>query len=228
MDTIFPWRCVVCSLECSRPGICAPCKAALPWNTRACHSCGLPLAEDDDPHCGACLVKPPVYDSVICPLLFRFPVNRLVHRFKFKRDLAAGSVLGWLMRDKLMDAGSQLPDLLVPVPMHRFRLISRGLNPAFELARQLGKMLDIPAAVHDLQRIRHTPAQSGLDAASRRKNLKGAFRWRGSDLPGIHVALVDDVMTTGTTVAECTQVLRRGGAGKVTVWTIARAVMGSE
>ncbi len=225
---MLPWHCVVCSLGCEKPGICEPCKAGLPWNSNACNSCGLPLAEEGDPQCGACLVRPPVYDSVVCPLLFQFPVNRLVHRFKFKRDLAAGSVLGCMVIEKLLLANSPetepAPDLLVPVPMHRFRLISRGLNPAWELARQLGKALNIPVAVHDLQRIRHTPAQSGLDGASRRKNLKGAFRWRGSGLSGNHIALVDDVMTTGTTVAECTRVLRRGGAGKVTVWTIARAV----
>ena len=223
-DTILPWRCVVCGLECSRPGICEPCKASLPWNSCACGQCGLPLATEGDPRCGACLVKPPVYDSVVCPLLFRFPVNRLIHQFKFNRKLVAGSVLGAVVTDKLLNHATSNPDLLIPVPMHRYRLISRGLNPAYELARQFGKSLGLPLAVHDLQRARHTPAQSGLDAIGRRKNLKGAFRWHGADLKGKNVTLVDDVMTTGSTLAECSRVLKRAGAAQVTAWTLARAV----
>jgi len=224
LDAILPWRCVVCSLSCSRPGICASCKSTMPWNSPACIQCGLPLANEHDQRCGACLGCSPACDFVVSPLLFEFPVNRLVHRFKFKRDLASGSVLACLMLEKLRLADSGSPDLVIPVPMHRWRLMCRGLNPAFVLARQLGRSLHIPVAVHDLQRHRHTRTQTGLDAARRRRNLKGAFRWSGRTLKNRSVVLVDDVMTTGSTITECSRVLRRAGARRVSAWTIARAV----
>jgi len=223
-DTVLPWRCVVCGMACGRPGICVPCKKGLPWNIRACTLCGLPLSTDVDSHCGACLRKSPVFDAVMSPLLFKFPVNRLVHQFKFNRDLAAGSVFGSILAEYLADSTAPRPTLLVPVPMHRFRLISRCLNPAYELARQLGHQLDIPVSVHGLQRHRHTRTQTGLDAKSRRRNLKGAFRWRGVGLKHKRIALVDDVMTTGSTMAACTRELKRCGAQNVVAWTVARAV----
>jgi len=130
------------------------------------------MTSADDPLCGACLVRPPVFDSTFSPLLFKFPIDRLIHRFKFQRDLASGAVLGRLLARKLSLLEQSMPDLLLAVPMHRFRLLHRGFNQSFEIARQLGNLLDVPVAIHELQRLRHTPAQSGLDANCRRKNLK--------------------------------------------------------
>lgn len=224
LNAFLPWRCVVCFLESEDSGICRHCKAALPWNRHACEGCGLPLPDEENPHCGACLIRLPVYQSVVSPLIFRFPVNHLVHKFKFQGDLASGRVLAELLAGQIIDDGVQIPDLLVPVPMHRWRLLRRGLNPAFELARHIGSTFKIPLAIHDLRRTRNTPAQSGLDAEHRRKNLKGAFRWRGDQLNGKHVALVDDVITTGTTISECSRVLLQTGAASVTAWAPARAI----
>ena len=199
------------------------CRRHLPWNPHACRQCGLPLP--DAPHllCGACLARPPRFDATVAPLLFRFPVNRLVHRFKFQRDLACGRVLAQLLSTQLAANGAPFPAVAVPVPMHRLRLAARGLNPAFEIARRCSRDLAMPLAAHALQRHRRTRQQTGLDAAHRRRNLRGAFRWRGPCLSGLHVALVDDVMTTGSTVTECTRVLKRAGAAQVSVWVLARA-----
>ena len=224
IDAILPWRCVVCGLSCTGPGICSPCKAALPWNDKACLQCSLPLHNVDDQRCGACIIKPPVFETTVSPLLFKFPVDRLIHKFKFQRDLTAGAVLGSILAENLALKELPLPDLVIPVPMHRFRLLHRGFNQSFELAQQLGKTLDVPIAICELQRHRHTSAQTGLDAKSRRKNLKGAFHWRGKTLNGMKLALVDDVMTTGSTIAECSRVLKRSGAREVAAWTLARAV----
>jgi ComF family protein len=224
LDLLFPWHCVVCGLSCESRGICNPCMSRLPWNSHACEACGLPLAHIADQFCGACLKTPPVWDTVFCPLQFKFPVDRLIQRFKYHRDLAAGAVLGRMLIEKLQAAQISHPDLLIPVPMHRFRLIHRGYNQSFELARQAGKRLGVQLAVHDLRRHRHTPAQSGLDAISRRKNLKGAFRWHGGDLTGKKVVLVDDVITTGSTIAECSRVLKRANVQSVAIWALARAI----
>lgn len=223
LDSLFPRRCLVCRLSSDEGGICSICRAALPWNFPACGRCALPLPGSENPVCGACITRPPVFDAVASPLLFRFPVNRLVHRFKFGRDLASGAALGDILCAELKKPALPMPGLVVPVPMHRIRLAARGLNPAYELARQVSRALGLPLAVHELRRRRHTPAQSGLDAKSRRKNLRGAFHWRGRDIRGMHIALVDDVMTTGSTIAECTRVLKRAGVRSVSAWTVARA-----
>jgi ComF family protein len=103
-------------------------------------------------------------------------------------------------------------------------MASRGFNQAYELATYASRVLDIPLHASELRRQRSTLAQSGLSRKQRRKNLKGAFSWHGSRKPGRHVALIDDVMTTGTTVTECAKVLKRAGAKRVDVWVAARAL----
>ena len=224
IDALLPWRCVACGLPCPGVGICLSCKAAFPWNDKACSACALPLPPSEDLRCGACLRKPPILDEVLCPLLFKFPVDRLVHKFKYQCQLTSGAVLGRMLIERSQIEAWPGSDLLLAVPMHRFRFLQRGFNQSFELARQIGKAKGIPVAVNDLQRHRYTAAQSGLDAKSRRINLNGAFRWRGKPLHGLNVALVDDVMTTGSTLNECAKVLKRAGAQKVSAWVVARAV----
>ncbi len=144
--------------------------------------------------------------------------------FKFKRQLAAGRVLSHLICEHVTIGKLTHPDTLIPVPLHNMRMLSRGFNQAYELSAYAGKVLDIPMHAGALRRIRKTQAQSGLSRKQRRKNLKGAFYWHGSVKPGRHVALIDDVMTTGTTVSECAKVLKRAGAKRVDVWVAARAV----
>jgi ComF family protein len=157
---------------------------------------------------------------VISPLLYRFPVDRLVQRFKFNRHLPAGRLLALLM---LRVVNNQSADLLVPVPLHWKRLFQRGYNQAVELALPISRETRIPLLTNGLCRRRETKAQSGLDARARRKNLGGAFRWRHRKPPPPHVVLIDDVMTTGATATECTKVLLNAGAVRVDIWTAARA-----
>jgi len=160
----------------------------------------------------------------MCPLRYEFPADRLVQAFKFKRQLAAGRILSHLMCEQVIGRGIPHPDALIPVPLHSFRMIKRGFNQAYELGNYLGRILDIPLLGSSLRRNRNTKAQSGLSRKQRRKNVRGAFYWRGRTLPGKHIALVDDVMTTGTTMAECTRVLKKAGARRVDVWLAARAI----
>ncbi len=114
--------------------------------------------------------------------------------------------------------------MLVPVPLHRFRLIKRGFNQACELGMFIGSHLGIEVQMGSLRRNRHTRAQSGLSRKQRNKNVRGAFYWKSLQRPPPHIALVDDVMTTGTTVMECARVLKKAGAKRVDVWVAARAV----
>ena len=116
------------------------------------------------------------------------------------------------------------PDVLIPVPLHNFRMLKRGFNQAGELAAYAGKVIDIPVLTSALRRRRNTKAQSGLSRKQRRKNVRGAFYWHGPGKPARHVALIDDVMTTGTTVTECARVVKKAGAKRVDVWVAARAI----
>ncbi|KFN43868.1 ComF family protein [Arenimonas oryziterrae] len=213
-------RCLVCRERGGeRSDLCPDCRASLPWNDRACLRCGLPMATATT-ICGACLRHPPPFAVTQAVFRYGFPLDRLLPRFKFHADLAAGALIAELALPRLSRA--ERPQLLVPVPLHRRRLRERGYDQALELAKALSRPLQLPLAVALLHRRAATVAQSRLDAPGRRRNVRGAFVCSPGPLPA-HVALVDDVMTTGATVRECALALRRAGVGRVDVWVIARA-----
>jgi ComF family protein len=182
------------------------------------------LGSQLDRVCGACIQRKPPYARTVFPLLYVFPVDHLVQALKFRRQLAAGRVLSHLLCEDIVSRGLTLPDMLIPVPLHRLRLIKRGFNQSCELGAYASRTLDVPLLANALRRRRNTSAQSGLSRKQRRKNVRGAFYWSGWTKPAKHVALIDDVMTTGTTVGECARVLRRAGARRVDVWVAARAI----
>ncbi len=213
-------------LACGEPGqggldLCDTCRGHLPWNQHACHQCGIALVAVGQSHCGACRLDPPPFTRAFCPLHYRFPIDRLLPRFKFHGDLAAGELLSTLMQWPMDPA--DLPQALVPVPLHRSRLRSRGYDQALELARSLARGLRVPLIANALVRSRATRPQTELGAADRRHNMREAFALRPGPVLPRHVALVDDVMTTGATLAECARVLLTGGVQRVDAWTIARA-----
>lgn len=176
----------------------------------------LPAGESAE-RCGACQRARGSLLQVRAALVYAAPVDRLLRRFKFHQDLAAGRLLAQLMVEALQQAPR--PQAVVPVSLHRRRLRQRGYDQALELARPLARELGLPL-VEGLQRVRATHAQSQLDAAARRRNLRGAFVAR----PGLpaHVALVDDVMTTGATLRAAAMALRRAGVKRVDAWVCAR------
>jgi ComF family protein len=128
------------------------------------------------------------------------------------------------MCESVIASQMDLPDALIPVPLHKLRLLKRGFNQAYELGAYASRLLNIPLLTSGLGRLRNTKAQSGLTRKQRRRNVRGAFYWHGPGKPGRHVALIDDVMTTGTTVNECARVLKKAGAKQVDVWVAARAI----
>ena len=218
---LLPWRCLVCT-EPGETGrdLCPACYRDLPWNRSACARCGLPLPRPA-PRCGRCLPGRPVQASTQAVFRYAPPLDRLLPRLKFHGDLAAGRLLSGLLAQGLAEAPR--PAALVPVPLHHRRLRQRGYDQALELARPLARALDLPLLAGHLQRHRATVPQSELDAAARRRNVRGAFGVAdGTALPR-HVALVDDVMTTGATLAEAARALSRAGVSRVDLWVAARA-----
>jgi len=207
-------------------GLCAACFEALPTVGLSCHICGIPLSSAaplQTAICGECLKRPPPFARTIAPLRFESGVRHLIHRLKFSADFAAVRPLARVMADAVIADVSRddLPELLLPVPLHPSRLRERGYNQAGELASRLGKLLGIPVGHGHGERLRYTIEQSGLDAAARRRNTRGAFAF-SSQLP-LHVAIVDDVMTTGSTAREVARAALRAGAKRIEVWCAARA-----
>lgn len=219
----LPWQahCLACG-EASPilQDLCGACHAVLPRIERACPRCALPLASTAD-CCAACLRSPPPLCRVVAAFAYADPLDRWLPRFKFHGDLAAGRLLSQLMWEACSRAPR--PDALVPVPLHRTRLRSRGYDQALELARPLARTLALPLRTDLLRRRRNTTAQSSLQAADRLSNLAGAFAATGAGATPLHVALVDDVMTTGATLHAAAGALRRAGAARVDAWICARA-----
>lgn len=222
----LPGHCVLCAAaSCRASDLCAACERDLPFNTCCCGRCALPLP-NAEALCAHCLISPPAYAAAFTAFRYEWPVADLITRFKFGADLACGRVLSGLLAEYVLAAlnsGSlERPDLLVPVPLHAQRLRERGFNQALEIAGQLGQRCALPVRHHHLQRRQATAAQSGLDAKARRRNVRGAFAANGL-IDGLHIALIDDVVTTAATVAECARVLTQAGAASVQVWALARA-----
>ena len=218
---LLPLRCLLCGAAgADGMDLCADCAAELPRNRSCCARCALPLATPAV-HCGECQRRPPRWDAAWAPFRYGWPLDRLESRYKFGRDLAAGRTLTALWQRE-PQAGAK-PQLIVPVPLHQTRLRQRGYNQALELARPLAQALAIPLRHDVLRRDRATSAQTELDAVARRRNVRGAFSVRAGIALPAHVAILDDVMTTGSTLAECTRVLKRAGVQRVDVWALARA-----
>ena len=224
VNILLPPRCVLCGQPSGPICICEPCKGDLPWAEPQCYQCGLPLPAGHGRICGQCIQNPPSYQHTVSPLQYCFPADQLVRALKFHRQLAEGRVLSHLMCNHIIEEGSSLPDLLITVPLHHLRMLKRGFNQACELGSYASRRLGIPLLTTGLRRKRNTRAQSGLSRKQRRSNVRGAFYWHGGKQPGRHVALIDDVMTTGTTVSECARVLKEAGARRVDVWVPTRAV----
>lgn len=221
---LYPAYCLLCSRPShGRQELCTDCARDLPWNRHACPRCALPMPiESGAQLCGQCLRSPPAWDDAQSPLIYDWPLDQLLQRFKFHSDLATGRLLGELLADFLAAAPGTKPDVLMPVPLHGARLRERGFNQALELARPVSRRLRLRLDSRACVRRKNTAVQSKLDAKERRRNLRDAFEVC-RPVTDAHIAVLDDVITTGATVAALSQVLREAGAARVTVWSLARA-----
>jgi ComF family protein len=195
-----------------------------------CRLCGFDGASPDLDLCQVCIDDLPwardaTADRVVA-LSFEDPVDELIRDLKYRGEMANARLLGELLADAVKRRGDP-PRLLVPIPLHDARLRERGFNQAAALVRYAARSLEIPFARSALRRTRDTPSQTTLDVAARRRNLQGAFavngfRARERLLAADHVAIVDDVMTTGSTLAEARALLLEAGIRRVETWAVAR------
>ncbi len=224
ISALYPPTCVLCGA----PGedgldLCLGCRTDLPLNRHACPGCALPLPADATPgsRCGACQRRAPPFDASIAPYRYEGAMPYLLTCLKFHARMSHARLLGGLLLSALSDVDSGLPEALIPVPLHRRRLGERGFNQALEIARIPARGLGIPLVLDLCERQRATAAHSALDAGARKRDIRGAFRITG--VPDYrYLVLVDDVITTGSTVAELARVFKRAGVRRVEVWALAR------
>ncbi len=216
----MPSRCLACD-EHNHHGktLCVPCQRLLPWMKSACLRCATPLGELEHTHttCGHCLCHPPPLETVHAAFLYQWPINMFIPRFKFHQDLACGRLLA----DNMATAAQHWPrpQAIVPVSLHQARLRIRGYDQALELGGDIGTKLGLPC-LPALRRVHATLPQSELDANKRRNNLRNAFIPTCPVPP--HVALIDDVMTTGATLHAAARALRHTGVTRIDAWICAR------
>jgi ComF family protein len=212
---LFGGTCFLCrgSADASRREglLCEACDADLPrLSVAGCPLCA--LVSPAGAVCGRCLADRPPYDATFAALAYRFPTDVLVHALKFRGELALARLLGGLLAERA-GCGERV-DAVLPVPLSAARLRERGYNQAMELARPVAAALGAPLEARLCERVRDTRAQTDLPWVDRARNVRGAFRCTTS-LDGAVVAVVDDVMTTGATLAEIAATLKRAGAARV-------------
>jgi ComF family protein len=224
---LLPPHCVLCGAAGQSPllDLCEACEADLPRNADACARCAMPLPAGAPAGsiCGACLGRPPRFDTALVPFRYAYPLDHLVKDFKYHGRLACGRVLGTVFARHVQAQGSELPERLVPVPLHAARHRERGFNQSSEIAHHVARALGIALDENLCRRVRATADQATLTAKERRQNLRGAFALERPP-HARHIAILDDVLTTGSTVDELARTLKRGGVPRVSVWAVARAI----
>lgn len=217
---VLPGICLLCGAKASPSNLCAGCTRDLPHLAVArCPRCAIPTL--DGAVCGACLANPPAFDAAIAACAYAYPLDRLVHAYKFRGNLAIAPILTDLMLPIIR--AHSLPDVIIPVPLSEERLRERGFNQSQEIARLLARCLRRPMDADSCSRVRHAPAQSTLAFNERAQNVRGAFVCL-TDFSQQRVAIVDDVLTTGATLGELARVLRKCGASEIVAWVAARTV----
>jgi ComF family protein len=203
--TLFPPRCCLCAFEgvSLDLDLCEHCRADLPWSEQ--------------------------HGAELIPLRFEPPVDELIRGLKYRGIIANARVLGVLLSESARGRRLPLPRLLVPVPLHPARFRERGFNQATAIARYASRLLEIPVARHAVRRVRDTPSQTTLGVFERQQNLRGAFaltnaRQQRRLVELAHVAIVDDVVTTGSTMNELRRVLLAAGVRQVDLWAVTQAL----
>ncbi len=230
---LLPARCIACgddgglffpSTECLSLDLCRGCYLQLPFNQHSCQLCSLPLnSSGAQLICGECLRSPPDYDRSFCPFEYRYPISDLIRHFKYGNHLATARVLAELLSHHLrLQRTHPWPDCIIPVPLHTQRYRQRGYNQVIEVGWYLHRRLNLPLRLDVLERTRATPEQAGLTRQARQKNLRRAFNAVSAMIPR-KVAILDDVITTGSTVQEVASTLYKAGVEQIEVWGVARA-----
>ena len=218
LNFLAPGICYLCEDFCSDQSIfCANCNIDLPRTHVS--SCGQYSVSNQGPNSR---IAQAAIDQTITSHTFKFPVNELIHQLKYNQKLLIAKQLGLELASVVSKVSTLLPDCLMPVPLYRLRYLARGFNQALEIANVVGGALSLPVDAGLLVRRRNTLAQYALNPAQRAANLRRAFKL--NSIPEYdYVAIIDDVITTGSTINEMARVLKKAGVRRVEAWACARA-----
>jgi ComF family protein len=229
---LVPYTCVLCgSSENNTQDLCLSCKEELPWIEHTCIRCSHPLEklsleQSNNQTCGECLKKPPCYDKAFALFRYQKPIDKLIINLKFHQKLLYAKLLGELMAESLTTfyKNDHLPEIIIPVPLHPQRLKERGYNQALELAKPIAKKFSIPIDNKLCRRIRSTQPQSLIPATERKRNIKNAFAITPTSSIK-HLAIIDDVITTGNTIQELSLTLRNAtNSQRIDIWSCAKVL----
>lgn len=223
---LLPNICCLCEKQSQTDrDLCLSCQETLPWVEDRCFRCGLELEDfKDSICCQQCREDPPEFNRLCTLFSYESPITKLVMGLKFGERLAYGRILGELLADAVFERWykQDLPEAILPVPLHIDRLRKRGFNQALELSWPVHKRCKIPVLLTTCVRVKNTLPQAKLDKSRRKRNMQGVFQLQ-STLPFTHIAIVDDVVTTGSTVQALCRVLKEAGVQQIDVWCICRA-----
>jgi len=213
--------CLLCGTLTDQACLCTPCAHSLPQIASACLRCALPIPHGE--YCGQCLIKPPIRHLTTCLHPYQSPIDQLIAALKYHDQLSVSDFFAEQFATQLQTRAHALPTCLIPIPLHPKRLRNRGYNQSAELAKSLSKKLNISYDDQALIRIKNTLPQTSLPYSERKKNIHSAFHCHQHSLPA-HIALIDDVLTTGHTADMAAKTLIQNGVKKVELWTIARTI----
>jgi ComF family protein len=220
LQTLTHKQCVLCLTQ-SNKYLCDACFHSLPRLPREhCPSCLLPITPARV--CGTCLRKPPAWTQAKAALRYTYPIDAMIQALKYRPDLTLAPVMADLLLTELWH--ESLPDYVIPVPIHPIRLQERGFNQALEISRHVCKKTGSILLSNVCSRTRETRSQTELSWRERHKNVQRTFACT-MNFSGKHVAILDDVMTSGATLNELAKVVHRRGASKISIWVVARTYL---
>lgn len=227
---LLPATCVLCAENINRDiDLCFDCDNDVPRMNQACYRCAFPLKGNlcEQNLCGSCLQKPPAFDRTLALCRYEEPIITFINLLKFSGQLKYAKILNQLFINYIKSNNQylqHLPECIIPVPLHPSRLKERGFNQALELCRNVAKYFAIPILPNICQRIRATTSQSLIAAKERQNNMKNAFVIT-QEFNAKHIAIIDDVVTTGSTIAEISKLFKSHGVKQIDIWCYAKTIL---
>jgi len=224
LNWLLPAHCVECAatLEHHYDRVCKVCYPTLPFQSHCCARCGQHSASNTD-YCGNCINTPPTFDTCFCPFKYESSIKELICDFKYRERPELAKTAARLLWHELLKTEFERPDALIAVPMHVSRLRERGYNHSMLIAQNLSKWLNIPLLYGVLAKSKHTEPQAQQSLKQRKKNLNDSFKIEKS-ISVKSVAIIDDVVTTGSTAEEIAKILKKNGVDYIQVWGIAHTL----